>query len=129
MMAARLSPGAISDSSSSHLPVIEGSKLAKPVMFAPGRSSRGTRPLATGSATAAKTIGMVRVSRWRTAVAGVEFVRMTSGCSLTNSWASARNRLVSPPAPANDHPHVAASVQPKAASACVNGEPEPLPVG
>jgi hypothetical protein len=34
--AARLSPGAISESSSSHLPPIEGSKTAKPVMFPPG---------------------------------------------------------------------------------------------
>jgi hypothetical protein len=36
MIAARLSPGAISESSSSHLPPSEASKLAKPVMFPPG---------------------------------------------------------------------------------------------
>jgi hypothetical protein len=35
LMAARLSPGAISESSSSHLPPSEPSKLAKPVMFPP----------------------------------------------------------------------------------------------
>jgi hypothetical protein len=50
MMAACLSPGAISESSSSHLPPSEASKKAKPVTFPPGRSSRGTMPLATGSA-------------------------------------------------------------------------------
>src|SRR5215471_917559 len=50
MMAARLSPGAISESSSSHLPPSEGSKVAKPVMFPPGWLSRGTMPLATGFA-------------------------------------------------------------------------------
>jgi hypothetical protein len=44
MMAARLSPGAISESSSSHLPPREASLRAKPVMFPPGRSSRGTMP-------------------------------------------------------------------------------------
>ena len=70
MMAARLTPGAISESSSSHLPPSEGSKRAKPVMFPPGRLSRGTMPLATGSPTPAKTIGIVRVSRWTAAVAG-----------------------------------------------------------
>jgi hypothetical protein len=32
--------------------------------------------LATGSPTFAKTIGIVRVSRWRAAVAGVELVTM-----------------------------------------------------
>src|SRR5215831_8174279 len=42
MMAARLGPGAISDSSSGHLPSSEASKLAKPVMFAVERSSRAT---------------------------------------------------------------------------------------
>jgi hypothetical protein len=69
MMAARLSPGAISKSSSSHLPPSEASTVAKPVMFPPGWLSRGTMPLATGSATLAKTIGMDRVSRWKPAVA------------------------------------------------------------
>ena len=70
MIATRLSLGAISESSSSHLPPSEGSKLAKPVTFPPGRSSRATRPLATGSIAVTKTIGIVRVSRWRATVAG-----------------------------------------------------------
>src|SRR6516164_2770119 len=59
MIAARLSPGAISESSLSHLPPSEASKVAKPVMFPLGRSSRATMPLATGSPTFAKTIGIV----------------------------------------------------------------------
>jgi hypothetical protein len=87
MIAARLSPGAISESNSSHLPPSDGSKLAKPVTFPLGRSSRATRPLATGSPTFIKTIGMVRVSRWTATVAGVPFA---------NSCASARIRLLSP---------------------------------
>jgi hypothetical protein len=69
MIAARLSPGAISESNSSHLPPIEPSKLAKPVMFPPGWLSPGTMLLVTGSLTLPKTIGIVRVSRWRAAVA------------------------------------------------------------
>jgi hypothetical protein len=52
------------------LPPIEDSEVAKPVMFPPGRSSRATRPLATGSATIVKTIGIVRVARRTAAVAG-----------------------------------------------------------
>src|SRR6516165_4955301 len=38
IIAARFRPGAISESSSSHLPPSEAPKLAKPVMFPPGRS-------------------------------------------------------------------------------------------
>jgi len=38
MNAARFSPGAISESSSSHLPPSVGSKAAKPVVFPPGGS-------------------------------------------------------------------------------------------
>jgi hypothetical protein len=49
-------PGAISENSSSHLPPSEASRPANPVMFSPGRSSRATMPLATGSLRFAKTI-------------------------------------------------------------------------
>ena len=99
MIAARLSPGAISESSSSHLPPNVASKLAKPVMFPPGWLSRATMPLATGSATLAKTIGIVRVSRWTATVPEVLPVRMMSGYKPINSCASARIRLVSPRRP------------------------------
>ena len=80
MIAARLSPGAISESNSSHLPPSEASPVAKPVTFPLGRLSRATIPLATGSLTFAKTIGIVRVSPWTAAVAGVPYVTMMSGC-------------------------------------------------
>ena len=68
MIAARFSPGAISESSSSHLSPNEASKLAKPVVLPLGRSSRATMPLTTGSLAIVKTIGIVRVSRWTVAV-------------------------------------------------------------
>jgi hypothetical protein len=45
MIAARLSPGAISESSSIHFPPNEASKLAKPVMFPLGRSSYTGSPV------------------------------------------------------------------------------------
>jgi hypothetical protein len=54
-------------------------------MFPPGWLSFATMPLATGSPTLAKTIGIVRVSRWRATVAAVEFGTMMSGCRPTNS--------------------------------------------
>ena len=62
MSAARLSPGAISESSSTHLPPSVASKRAKPVMFPPGGLSLATKPLATGSATPAKTRDPPRLS-------------------------------------------------------------------
>ena len=62
MIAARVSPGAISESNSSHLPPSETSKMLKPVMFPLGRSRRPTMLPATASATFTKTIGIVRVS-------------------------------------------------------------------
>jgi hypothetical protein len=49
--------------------------LAKPVTF----PSPATMPLATGSPTPTKTIGIVRVSRWTATVAAVVPVRMMSG--------------------------------------------------
>jgi hypothetical protein len=48
--------------------------------------------LATGSLVPAKTIGIVRVSRWTATVGGVVNVMMMSGCRPTNSCASARIR-------------------------------------
>jgi len=122
MIAARLSPGAISESSSSHLPPSAGSKLAKPVMFPPGRSSRGTMPKATGSPTFTPTIGIVRVCCWRAMVACNPIARMMSGCWPTNSCASASIRLMSPPAQRRSIRTLRPSVQPKSASALVNEE-------
>jgi hypothetical protein len=43
----------------------------------------------------AKTIGIVRVSRWTATVAEVPFARMMSGCRRTNSCASTGIRLMS----------------------------------
>src|SRR6516162_4400369 len=50
---------------------IEASRLMKPVRLPPGRGRLATKPSPTGSDTAPKTIGIVRVSRRSAAVAGV----------------------------------------------------------
>ena len=53
---------AISLSSSTHLPAIVGSVVKlKPVTLPPGRAKFATKPRPIGSATSAKTMGMVRV--------------------------------------------------------------------
>ncbi len=44
-----------------HLPAIVGSNRTNPVTLPPGRGKLATNPLPTGSATMAKTIGIVRV--------------------------------------------------------------------
>jgi hypothetical protein len=87
MTAARAMPGAISLSSSSHLPVRDGSKLVKPVLLLPGRAMLVTKPLPTGSDTPTNTTGMVRVTFRSAAVAGVELPTRTSGRRPTSSLA------------------------------------------
>jgi hypothetical protein len=128
-MAVRSKPGTISERSSSHLPPSEDSSVTKPVMFPLGRASRATRPLLTGSATVATTIGIVRVSRWRATVAGVALVRMMSGCRPTSSCASARIRLLSPPAHRRSIRTSRPLAQPRSASACMNAERRVLYAG
>jgi hypothetical protein len=113
MIAARFSPGAISESSSSHLPPNVASWVAKPVTFPPGRSSRATMPLATGSPPFAKTIGIVRVSGWMATVARTPPASIMSGCEPTNSCASARIRMASSPPQRRSIRTLRPSVQPK----------------
>ena len=60
-------------------------QMAKPTTFPPG-CKLATKPLPTGSATIAKTMGMVRVSCSSVAVIVVLCVRMRSGCSATSSY-------------------------------------------
>jgi hypothetical protein len=74
-------------SSSSHFPVMAGSRLAKPVVLPPGLARLATKPLPTGSSTLANTIGIVRVACNNAAKAGALFAPSTSGCMLTSSAA------------------------------------------
>ena len=88
--AARMSFGAISLSIASHLPVMLSSYCNRPVRLPSGRDRLATKPEPIGSATPAKTIGIVLVSSCMAAVAGVDAVMITSGCSATSSLASKR---------------------------------------
>jgi hypothetical protein len=74
-------------SNSNILAVIADSDVKKPVIFPPGWGSPATKPSPTGSVTVTNTIGIVRVSRWSAAVAGVPCARITSGRKATNSFA------------------------------------------
>src|SRR6266487_2621223 len=84
--------GAKSLSISSHFPLIDGSKLANPVIFPPGREKLETNPLPTGSATFVNTVGMLRVSRRMAATPGLVLTKMRSGFRATISLAFAAAR-------------------------------------
>src|SRR5438876_11600434 len=71
MSTTRATRGAISLSSSSHLPAKEGSKPVNPVTFATGRGKLITKPLAIGLATFTNTIGSARVSCGNAAITEV----------------------------------------------------------
>src|SRR5947208_13205491 len=87
MIAARVTPGAICLSNSSHLPLRPYSNERKPVTLPPGRARLAMRPAPTGSGTIANTIGTVRVI-WRNGAALAEpGARIASGASDTNSAA------------------------------------------
>src|SRR5262245_53716503 len=95
--AARVTPGAISLSSSSHFPLTPYSKLMNPVALRPGRARLSTKPEPTGSGTSTNTIGTVRVALSNCFAAGAPVDSMTSGVSAANSAAYLRMRSVSPP--------------------------------
>jgi len=62
MTATRFTPGAISLSSSSRLPLILNSYAANPVALVPGRDRLSTQPPPTGSTVVTNTIGTVRLA-------------------------------------------------------------------
>ena len=70
-IAPRTVRGAISFNSSTHLPPTAGSLTVKPVMLPPGCARFAAKPLPIGSVTPANTMGIVRVSRASTPIAGV----------------------------------------------------------
>src|SRR6266581_3148695 len=86
--ATRVSSGAMSLSNSTHLPVIEDSKLVNPVTLPPGRAKLATKPSPTGSDIDTNTIGMLRVCPSRVATTGLEWATITSGRNSTSSLAN-----------------------------------------
>src|SRR4029450_4804991 len=75
MTATRVTAGAASLSSSSHLPPTEKSTKSKPVMLPPGRARLLTKPWTTGAAICTNTMGMVVVSCRSAATLGVVLAR------------------------------------------------------
>ena len=96
--ATRVTPGATFLSASSHFPPIGGSKCVNPVMLPPGCDKLSMNPLPTGSATLAKTIGMVRVAFCKAATPRLLCTRITAGAKPTSSLANAGNRSTTPSA-------------------------------
>ena len=88
--ATRVTPGAISLSSSSHFPPMLYSKFMNPVALPPGRARLSTKPAPTGSTTTGNTIGTVRVACSNGPTVVAPGARMTSGASATNSAACLR---------------------------------------
>ena len=84
-VATRLTLGAISLSSSSHLVAVAGSKWVNPVTLRPGRARLSAKPSATGSDISGNTIGMVRVSFMSAEIEGGLLETITSGVSPSNS--------------------------------------------
>jgi hypothetical protein len=93
--AIRLTAGAISLSTSTHLLPMLNWKLVKPVSLPPGRARFGTKPLPTGSVTYTNTIGGVRFKGRSPATTGVATARIRSRARPTRSLAWAGRRLAS----------------------------------
>src|SRR5205823_5630990 len=85
--AARVTPGAISLSSSSHLPLTPYSDVVNPVALPPGRARLATKPAATGSGVWVNTIGTLRVACSNGPTTVPPDARITSGPSATSSAA------------------------------------------
>src|SRR5262249_52380023 len=69
-----------------------------PVTLPPGRAREATRPVPTGSAAAAKTIGMVDVACFAARTIGTAYVTIISTLSRTNSAANTAARSEFPSA-------------------------------
>jgi hypothetical protein len=96
--ATRVKLGAISLSSSSHLPLRPYSNAMKPVALPPGRAKLSTKPAPTGSRIVVNTIGTVRVACNSGPKLVLPGAKITSGPSASSSAAYLRTRLASPAA-------------------------------
>ena len=92
------------------------SRAAKPVALPPGRDRLSTKPAPTGSATAAKTIGTVRVASNSADTAALPLARMTSGASANQFGREFAHRGGIAATPAIVDPDVRPTVHPIAAS-------------
>ena len=92
MTATRVTPGAISLSSSSHFPLMLNSNEVNPVALPPGRARLSTQPPPTGSIVVTNTIGTVRLACCNAPTIDAAWPGSTSGASATNSAAYLRKR-------------------------------------
>src|SRR4029078_1236560 len=88
--AARVTPGAICFSNSSHVPRKLYSNCTTPVALPPGCARLSTKPEPTGSGTFANTIGTVRLACSNGPTVVPPVASMTSGVRATNSAANLR---------------------------------------
>ena len=94
--ATRLTPGAISLSSSSSFALRLNSNAMKPVALPPGCERLATNPLPTGSIVVTNTMGMVRLASCKARTMEAAVPKITSGDNPTSSAAYLRNRSVLP---------------------------------
>ena len=115
MIANRRSPGTTSRNSSSRLPPASVCWSDSPVTLPPGRANDATKPLPSGSAATANTIGITDVACF---VAGTAppAVTITSTLSRTNSVAISANRSVRPSAQRYSIAMLRPSIQPSSRS-------------
>src|SRR5262245_34677997 len=118
--ATRVTCGAISLSSSSHLPLRPYSNWLKPVALPPGRARLSTKPAPTGSGTMVNTTGMARVICNKGASDALPSATITSGASATNSAVFLRIRSASPALQRASSRRLRPSVQPTCCSCCTN---------
>jgi GAF domain-containing protein len=112
--------GAISLSSSSHLPLKLYSEIMKPVALPAGRARLSTYPPATGSLATGNTIGTVRVACSNGGMVESPVARMTSGASATSSAACRRMSSALAVAQRISMLRLRPTIQPNSASACRN---------
>ena len=120
MIATRVTPGAISLSSSNNFALRLNSYAIKPVALPPGRARLATRPLPTGSIVVTNTIGTVRLACCKSPTIELAVPTMTSGANATNSAAYRRKRSVSPAPQRVSTCTLAPTSQPNCCNPCAN---------
>ena len=118
MIARRRRPGTTSRNRSRRLPATSGCCTDRPVTLPPGLGRLATRPVPTGSAAAANTMGMVDVARLAASTFAVPEVKIRSTLSRANSAAISAARSLRPSAQRYSMATVRPSVQPSSRRRC-----------
>ncbi len=130
MIARRRRPGTSSRNSCKRLPPRSVASTDNPVRLPPGRARDATRPVPSGSAATAKTIGIVDVDCFAARTIGFAYVTMTSTLIRTNSAASSAARSLLPSAQRYSIIMLRPSIQPSSRNFCKNAvSHSPWPAG